>query len=276
MNLKALKTTPSWNWPKVVDTIIRDALIDNSADVSERCLAAEMAGDYVVVNDDLIRLLLGILTSDDQPEALRATAAVALGPALEEAHTTGFGDIDDELISEETFAEVKSALRRLFEDTATPELVRRRALEAAVRAHEPWQREAVTDAFSDDSESWRLTAVFCMRFIKGFDDYILEALTSNNEDIHYQAVCAAGSFEVAEAWPHVLSIIKHPKEVDKPLLLAAIDAVASIRPKEASDALDALAHSDDEEISEAVLDAMSLAGEIEEDRYIEYKDEDYY
>jgi hypothetical protein len=46
MELKALKAIPSWNWPKGVDAIIRDALLDNSADVSERCLAAEMAGDY--------------------------------------------------------------------------------------------------------------------------------------------------------------------------------------------------------------------------------------
>ena len=41
-------------------------------------------------------------------------------------------------------------------------------------------------------EAWRLTAVFCMRFIRGFEEQILEALKSQHPDIHHEAVLAAG------------------------------------------------------------------------------------
>jgi hypothetical protein len=46
--------------------------------------------------------------------------------------------------------------------------------------------------------------------------------------------------------------------------LAAIDAVAGIRPTEASMALTTLMDSDDEEIVEAVFEALTLSGELSE------------
>jgi len=276
MDLKALKEIPSWNWPRDAEVAFREVLLDNDADSSDRCTAAELAGDYAVINDDLSRVLLSILTSPDQPENLRASAAIALGPALENADTVGFDDSDEELISKEVFNEVKSTFRELYNDSAIPKLVRRRILEASVRAEEEWHKKAVADAFAEDDPEWRLTAVFCMRYVQGFDDQILEMLNSDDEVIHYQAVLAAGSAALGSAWPHIVSIVNRPEAFDKELLLAAIEAVASIRPKAASDVLDDLAHSTDEEVSEAVLDALSLAGGLDEERYTEYDDEEYY
>ena len=58
-------------------------------------------------------------------------------------------------------------------------------------------------AYSSDDEDWKLTAVFAMRSVRGFDGQILEALESENEDIHYEAVCAAGNWELEAAWSHV-------------------------------------------------------------------------
>jgi hypothetical protein len=276
MDLKALKEIPTWNWPKGAETVVRDVLLDDTAEVPDRCIAAELAGDFAVINDELARALLSILASPDQAEPLRACAAIALGPALENADTMGFDDPDDEAISEMIFEEVKSTLRRRYEDPRTPKLVKRRILEASVRAAAPWHEEAVAAADAGDDPEWRLTAVFCMRFVQGFDDRILEALTADDPEIHYQAICAAGNAGLEGAWPHVMSIINRPDTVDRPLLLAAIEAVANIRPKSASDVLDDLAHSDDEEISEAVLDALSLAGGLEEDEILKYDEEEYY
>jgi hypothetical protein len=48
--------------------------------------------------------------------------------------------------------------------------VRRRVLEASVRAPQDWHQEAIREAYSSGDESWRLTAVFCMRFVRGFKD----------------------------------------------------------------------------------------------------------
>ena len=122
--------------------------------------------------------------------------------------------------------------------------------------------------YSSDDEDWRLTAVFCMRFVRGFDEQILEALDSENPEIHYEAVCAAGTWGVDAAWPHVTSLITSG-ETDKPLLLAAIEAVGSIRPRMAAAVLHDLADSDDEDIVEAVLEATAIAelpGEDDESR----------
>ena len=64
---------------------------------------------------------------------------------------------------------------------------------------------------------------------KQFKDQILEALEAENQYIHYQAVCAAGNWEVDAAWSHIAGLIT-AEETDKDLLLATIEAVASIRP----------------------------------------------
>ena len=92
-------------------------------------------------------------------------------------------------------------------DTNVPKEVRRRILEASVRAPQDWHQNAIREAYSSGDESWRLTAVFCMRFVRGFNDQILEALEAENQDIHYQAVCAAGNWEVDAAWSHIASLI---------------------------------------------------------------------
>ena len=125
-------------------------------------------------------------------------------------------------------------------------------------APQDWHRDAVRAAYSSDDEAWRLTAVFCMRFVRGFEKQILEALDSTNPAIHCEAVLAAGNWAVDAAWPHVAALVTSG-ETDKPLLLAAIDAVASIRPHEAAELLDDLADSDDEDIVAAVEDAMAMA-----------------
>jgi hypothetical protein len=97
-----------------------------------------------------------------------------------------------------------------------------------------------------------------MRFVRGFDEEILQALGSKNPDIHYEAVCAAGQWGMEAAWPHVAALIA-TKGTGKRLLIAAIEAVSSIRPQEASQMLGDLADSDDEDIVEAVHEALAMA-----------------
>ena len=66
------------------------------------------------------------------------------------------------------------------------------------------------------------------------------------------------------AWPHVAALVSS-HETEKPLLLAAIDAVAGIRPDEAAEILAELADSDDEEIVAAVDLAMAGGPSADED-----------
>ena len=268
MNLRTLKDTPPWDWPEGTGKTLLDILRDDRPSESDLLLASELAGDLTVINDELVDALLSILRSGDKPETVRGRAAISLGPVLEHADTEGFEDADDLPITERTFHRIQESLRKLYMDANAPKDVRRRILEASVRAPQDWHQAAVRAAYASDDEAWRLTAVFCMRFVREFDEQILDALNSTNPDIHYEAVLAAGNWEVAAAWPHVAALVTSG-ETEKSLLLAAIDAVASIRPQEALEILDALADSDDEDIVAAVHEALAMAeglsGEEEDD-----------
>jgi len=274
MTLRTLKDTPPWDWPEGTGKTLLDILRDDRASESDLLLATELAGDFTVINDEMVDALLSILRSGGKSEKVRGRAAISLGPVLEHADTEGLEDADDFPIAERTFRRIQESLRRLYMDANVPKEVRRRILEASVRAPQDWHQDAVRAAYLSDDEVWRLTAVFCMRFVRGFDEQILEALDSKNPDIHYEAVLAAGNWEVDAAWPHV-AVLVTSEDTEKPLLLAAIDAVAGIRPHEAADILADLADSDDEDIVGAVHEAMATAeGPSGEDADDDFNDDD--
>jgi hypothetical protein len=273
MDLRVLRDTPPWEWPEEADEIIIGILRDDHADESERLLAAELAGDFTVINEELVDTLLSIVLRGDETEELRCQAVLSLGPVLEYAYTDGFDDPEEVPISEETFHRLQESLRKQYLDADIAKNVRRRILEASVRAPQDWHQDAIRAIYSLEDELWRLTAVFCMRFIRGFDDEIVEALESEDPEIHYQAVCAAGVWGVEAAWSHVSGLLTS-EDTDKPLLLAAIEAVASIRPQEAAEILTDLTNSEDEDIAEATLEALTLAGLPREDVDWDEDDED--
>jgi hypothetical protein len=256
MNLTTLKETPSWEWPEETAATLLDILRGDRSSASDLLLAAELAGDITVISTELVDALLSILRRGDKPEAVRGQAAISLGPVLEQADTEGFEDADDVPITERTFQEIQERLHELYMDANVPRNVRRRILEASVRAPRDWHRDAIRAAYGSGDETWRLTAVFCMRFIPGFEEQILEALASPNPDLHYEAVVAAGNWGLDAAWPHVAALVSSG-EADKPRLLAAIEAAAGIWPHEALEILDDLADSDDEDIAAAVDEAMA-------------------
>lgn len=274
MNLKTLKDTPPWGWPEGTGKALLGILRDDRPSESDLLLATELAGDFTVINDELADALLSILRSGDRPEEVRGGAAISLGPVLEHVDMEGFEDPDELPITERTFHRIQESLRTLYMDANVPRDVRRRILEASVRAPQDWHPDAVRALYASDDEVWRLTAVFCMRFVRGFDAQILEALNSRNPDLRYEAVLAAGNWEVDAAWPHVAALVTSA-ETEKSLLLAAIDAAASIRPHDAPELLDDLADSDDEDIADAVHEALAMAeGPSGEDEDDELDDDD--
>jgi HEAT repeats len=258
MNLTTLKDTPPWEWPEGTAATLLGILRDDRASTSDLLLAAELAGDVAVINTELVDVLLSLLHRGDTPEAVRGQAAISLGPVLEDVDTGSFDDADDLPIPERSFRQIQESLHELYRDANVPQDVRRRILEASVRAPQGWHRDAIRAAYGTRDEAWRLTAVFCMRFVRGFDEEILEALASPNPDIQYEAVIAAGNWGVDAAWPPI-AVLVTSRKTPKPLLLAAIEAAAGIRPHEALELLDDLADSDDEDIADAVREAMANA-----------------
>jgi hypothetical protein len=264
MDLKILLDIPPWDWPRDAGKMFQEVLIDRRANESDRLVAANLAGDLTVINDDLADALLAVVGSADEPERLRAKAAISLGPVLEQADMDEFEDPDDVPITERTFRNIQESLRKLYLDSSTPKEVRRRILEASVRAPEAWHQDAIEAAYSRGDKEWMLTAVFSMRWVRGFDDRILAALQSADPEIHYEAVNAAGNWELDAAWSHIAKLVSD-RDTPRSLLLAAIGAAGSIRPKEAGIMLVDLADSDDEEIAEAAMDAMSMAEATSDD-----------
>lgn len=274
MDLRILAETPPWEWPKGVDKMLLAILADGRADADDRILAADLAGDFTVINDALVDALLTILQNKDESEDLRGTAATSLGPVLEYTDTDWFdGPEDDNPVSDATIDNIQDALRRLYLDAGVPESVRRRILEASVRSRRDWHQDAVRAAWSGKDEEWRLTAVFAMRWIGGFENQILEALKSDNPDIHYEAVCAAGYCELDAAWPHISKLIEE-KKTDKELLLAAIEASVNIRPEEAGIILADMVDSDDEDIADAAYEAMAMIDGMSEDDFDDDEEDD--
>jgi hypothetical protein len=264
VNLHDLRATPSWEWPADAGSRLLATLVDEKAAETSRRLAAELAGDMVVMNDELAAALIHILENGREPAEIRARAAISLGPVLEQVDTDRLDESADLPIAEATFHRTQESLRRIYTDASAPKEVRRRALEASVRAPQTWHREAIAAAFASDDDKWKLTAVFCMQFVKGFDERILEALHSTDPAIRLEAVVATGNWEIDAAWPHIASLLAS-ESTERSLLLAAMEAAPMIRPDDAEDILGDLLDSDDEEIVTAAEEALATARGLSRD-----------
>jgi hypothetical protein len=222
------------------------------------------------MDDAMADLLLSIVGSSSEPQEVRASAAISLGPALEEAdiESSAGGSVEDASIGEEMFARIQRVLHGIYLDEAVPTKVRRRVLEASVRAPQDWHTAAIRFAAASDDEDWKLSAAFCMRWVPGFDAEILDMLESRNPDIHYEAVGAAGAQEVIAAWPHIRALLAS-EGTERRLLLAAIEAAGAVGDLEAGTILTGLAGSADEEIAEAASEALmmreAMAGEDDDE-----------
>ncbi|MCA9625922.1 MAG: HEAT repeat domain-containing protein [Myxococcales bacterium] len=257
-SLQRWLTIPAFDLPEgVKEEALRVLAHEGSPDV-ERRIAAELLGDMSLVDDEVVELLLTILDRGDFSDELRCQAALALGPVLEAVDIDGFDAFEPPPISEGIFRRIQAALEKHYADNAIPKIVRRRVLEASVRAPREWHRQAIAAAYARRDRDWKVTAVFAARWVDGLEAMILEALESEDDEIRYQAVCAAGNWGIEAAWPQVSPILDL-EQVERRLLLAAIEAVASIRPEAAVEVLGDLVTSDDEEIADAAQEAIMLS-----------------
>ena len=257
--LDLLEGLPCWEWPENAADALQRALEQGTTD--DRLRAAKLAGELVVMNDELAATLLGIVQERDLATELRARAAIACGPALEDSFTIGYDEsldprFDHRVLSEATFQRMLDVLRAVFEDSETPGDVRRACLEAAVRAPQDWQTQAVEQARTSSDHSWRVTAVFCMGHLVGFDDALLEALDSADPDVLREAVRAAGQSALDPAGPRLLALAGSA-DTDRATRLEAVGALAYVPSEAAEELLQTLTRSLDQELAGAAQDALS-------------------
>ena len=207
--------------------------------------------------EELMRLLL-----EDPSEEVRARVPIALGPTLElcwdeivDGRLPPPSDWGSAPLTQKVYDRLIETLRRLYLDGTTPELVRRRVLEGAVRSPQPWQEKATAAAFGSEQESWRITAVFCMGHLRGFDDQIVEAFDSGSEAVRCEAIRAAGRRGVKRLAGALVALAGDPG-ADLDERVAAIEALPSFELPGTSDLLEELTADPEEAIAEAAEEAL--------------------
>lgn len=236
------------------------------------------------MDDEVARAFLDVASSD-AAERVRADTIIGLGPVIDEAGLD-FDDEDDEgfvmdpelgpPISREMFETIVREVRGLYEDEAQPKLVRRRALEVLVRDPQPWHMAEIRRHYASDDPEWKVTGIFGMGYVPGFDDEIAAAVQSESGKLLFEAVRAAGSMEVAAAAKRIRELATS-RTADRDLRLAAIDALPHVD-RDSFDLLQRLAGSDDDEIAdaaEAALDELSIAESYDDEELDEDEDEDF-
>ncbi len=221
--------------------------------------------DVDEADDELAAEILAVLQSTAAPE-LRAAAAIALGPTLEvvDADLDEHGRVDasygEPVLSQRQFDRVTAALEELCRDPAQPELVRRRALEAAVRSPRPWQVPVVRKAWAGDSLPWRMSAVFAMAYLADvdFSAEIVAAFHSGTPELVREAVFAAGQREVV-ALRHDIAAIADDEQAQRELRLTAVEALGWLADDEATALLERLSRAQDGDLAETAELALAMA-----------------
>ena len=265
MTLDELLSTESWEWPESARDTILAAMADTTLPEKERAAAISLASDIVVMDDDVARRLIAMLQDPSLAERLRGAAAIALGPILEMADIDGFDDPGEIGIQQRTFVAICAALRAIHDDPGQPTLVRRRALEASVRAPADWHPAAIRAALAIGDPTWKVTAVFAMGLIRGFETEILAALDDASPEVRHEAVRAAGAASLKAAWKRIVALLD-AEDTERDLLIAAIEAAASIDPKRAPSVIRRFRKSPDDDIAnaaEAALEEASIFGQGE-------------
>jgi hypothetical protein len=245
-DLKYLASVGSWERPEDAKALILQGL--RSPDAAVQLTALELAAQQM---DEEIATAVGRALDMDPKVAVRVRAAIAFGPALEtmSAEEGWEGpDLGDLPMSMPRFHDLERRLEEVYRDAAEPKEMRRKALEAAVRSPRPWQQDVIRSAWASDDVEWRLTAVFCMGCVAGFEDEILEAVDSDSPELKIEAVRALGARGIQPAGD---DLMRFAASDDTPyeLRLVAIEALSGIGLKSSAELLKSLSESADEEIA---------------------------
>ncbi len=222
--------------------ILRTFLSDPDAQV--RRIAIE--GLWEDERTNLMAPLVSLL-QDDPATEVRAAAATSLGRFM---LLGALGEIGDELarVAEE-------ALHMAWYRAGEPVEVRRRALESLAYSSMPELPTLIQNAYFDDDELMRQSALFAMgrSADRRWARLVLAELGSPEPAMRFEAALAAGEMALREA---VQTLIRRLDDPDAGVRDAAITALGKIGGPLAKRALQALAKGSDEVLAQAAEDAL--------------------
>lgn len=226
------------NFHAILRTFLRDP------DARIRRLAIE--GLWEDERTNLITPLVGLLQDDPETE-VRAAAATSLGRFM---LLGALGEIADELarVAEE-------ALHLTWYRAGEPVEVRRRALESLAYSSMPELPALIQNAYFDESELMRQSALFAMgrSTDRRWARLVMAELSSPEPAMRFEAATAAGEMALREA---VQTLIRRLDDPDGGVREAAAAALGKIGGPAAKRALQALARSGDEALAQAAEDAL--------------------
>lgn len=223
-------------------TVLRDCLRD--ADARVRKLAVE--GLWEDRKLDLVSPLVSLLEGDSSTE-VRAAAAISL------SRFVLMGELGE--ISESAGSQAAAALRAAWFRPQEVNEVRRRALEGMAYTDEPDVQEFIRNAYYDEDEQMRQSAVFAMGSSgdRRWSKSVLTELGSPDAAMRFEAASAAGELALSGAMRPLVRLLDDP---DSSVREAAALALGQIGGPQARRALQAVAAGEDERLAQAAEDAL--------------------
>jgi len=200
-------------------------------------------------DNSLINRFLEMVDRDPDVH-VRSAAATALGQFVY------YGELEE--IPERDLHRIEEKLLAVTTDQAEAKLLRRRALEAMGFSSRPEIKPLIRAAYLLNDTEWLVTALFAMgrSADSSWTPFVLDMLDSENDEVLYEAVRAAGELEAPKARKPILQIIKNQPEGSE-VRLAGIWSLSKIGGHKVRETLEAmLEESEDDEETDILEDAL--------------------
>jgi HEAT repeat protein len=235
--------------------LLRSLLDDNDAEVRAEAIACLWNDPDPQWIDLLMRKAMEDVHAD-----VRAHAISALGRYVFEGEATALEEWDGEemVITPEDYARVSDFLFRIAQDPDEALEARRYAIEAlAFRTDDADVLDLIAWAYQHRDRRLKVSAIFAMarNGDPKWTNYILAELHSEDPEIRYEAVRAAGELSLHEATDTLIELARG-KNVRKSLRLLAIYALGEAGDERAYPVLDRLTHSRDRDVREVAREAI--------------------
>lgn len=190
------------------------------------------------------------MVENDPAEKVRGAAATALGQFIY------LGELEE--IPEAVLRRIEKRLLEIAASASEPKLVRRRALEALGFSSRPELKPLILAAYNNNDPEWLVSALFAMGRSANatWIPSVMDMLDSDNEEVLFEAVRAAGELEAPAARRPLLKMVKSQPEGSE-IRMAAIWSLSKIGGEKVRDTLEkALEESEDDDEIEMLEDAL--------------------